>query len=94
MVASSLRNSTRKVAFPPMMIRTNGKKKSYPLLPASPLVKSQNTNNLFDPVYSGNRNRYVKTLKNRYKNRNARLRILNRTTNINVNTKKAIRRLL
>jgi hypothetical protein len=98
MVANLFRNSTRKMAFAPMMIRRNGMKvkvpkttNNYPPLPASPVA---NNNNLFDPVYNGNRNKYLKTLKNRYKNRNQRLRVLNRALNMNVNTKRNLRALL
>ena len=101
MVAPSFRGRTRKLAFAPMMIRRNGLKinvpktmNKYPPLPASPVGNNRNINNLFDPVYNGNKNRYVKTLKNRYKNRNQRVRVLNRALNMNVNTKRTIRALL
>jgi hypothetical protein len=94
MVAPSFQGSTRKLAFAPIMIRRNGAKttNNYPPLPASPVAN--NTNNLFDPVYNGNRNKYLKTLKNKYKNRNQRLRVLNRALNMNVNTKRNLRALL
>ena len=108
MVATNFRASTRKLKFPPIMVR-NTKKMNYPPLPASfnnnnnypaPLPPNVNTrsnkniNNLFDPVYNGNANKYLKTLKNRYKNRNQRLRVLNRALNMNVNTKRNLRSFL
>jgi len=78
MVAPSFQGSTRKLAFAPMMIRRNGAKttvnttrRNRVKIPASPI--ENNTNNLFDPVYNGNKNQYLKTLKNRYKNRNQRI---------------------
>jgi hypothetical protein len=98
MVASNLfRNKTRKMKFPPMMIRPNGKQinTNYPSLPASPSVNTnKNINNLFDPVYNGNTKKYLATLRNRYKTRNQRLRVLNRNLNMNVTTKRNLRKLI
>lgn len=98
MVTSNLfRNTRRKMKFPPIMIRKNGNKNnmnSYPSLPASPVTNNKNINNLFDPVYNGNRNKYLATLRNRYKTRNQRMRVLNRSLNMNVNTKRNLRKLI
>jgi hypothetical protein len=57
-------------------------------------VNSPKLNSAFDPVYNGNMNQYVKTLKNKYKNRNEQLKVLNRNLTMNTQIKRIIRNLL
>jgi hypothetical protein len=61
---------------------------------AKNFLNSEELNSAFDPRYNGNINSYVKTLKNKYKNHNQRLKVLNRNLTMNTQIKRIIRNLI